>query len=135
MREATLVLLLRLGGFLTLGALFAAFLPTEWMAASHRWLGMGEFPAAPLTDYLTRSVSLLYAVHGCVLLMISTDVRRYAPLIILIGGVDVLVGIGLTVIDVRAGMPSWWTLAEGPWVALTGALLAWLAWPLRGQPA
>ena len=52
-------------------AFFAIFLPVRWMAVTHEWLGLGEFPASPLVDYLTRSASLLYAWHGGLLLVLS----------------------------------------------------------------
>jgi hypothetical protein len=42
-----LVALLRLAGGVTATAFLAMFLPVEWMADTHRWLGLGEFPRAP----------------------------------------------------------------------------------------
>ena len=49
----------------------AVFLPVEWMAAIHRWLGLGEFPDSPITIYLARiDVTavrrswILDAIHG-----------------------------------------------------------------------
>ncbi len=77
-RERTLVLLLYVSGGVMLLAVFAIFLPTEWMATTHRWLGLGEFPASPLVDYLTRSISALYAIYGGLLVLLARDVRRFA---------------------------------------------------------
>lgn len=54
-----LVFLLRLAGAITVTAFFAIFLPVEWMASSHRWLGLGEFPRAPVVDYLARHAGVL----------------------------------------------------------------------------
>jgi hypothetical protein len=58
--RSLLVFLLRLGGTMTVLAFPAMLLPPDWMAATHRWLGMGELPEAPVVDYLARSVSALY---------------------------------------------------------------------------
>ena len=57
--ERWLQLLLRLGGVLTGSAVVAVFLPTETMVSIHQQLGLGEFPVAPITEYLTRSLSAL----------------------------------------------------------------------------
>jgi hypothetical protein len=46
------------------------------MAATHAWLGMGDFPRAPLVDYLARSASLMYAQHGAVFLFLSVTVHE-----------------------------------------------------------
>jgi len=40
-----LVVLLRLAGGITATAFLAVFLPGDWMAAAHQWLGLGEFPS------------------------------------------------------------------------------------------
>ncbi len=124
--ERSLQILLRVGGVLTLSAFFAIFLPVRWMADTHRWLGLGPFPASPLVDYLTRSASLLYAWHGGFLLLLSTDVRRYRPLILYVGITTAIGGLLLLGIDLHAGMPAYWTLSEGPPVTLIGCILTWL---------
>ena len=124
--EQFLRILLRIGGITMLTAFFAIFLPVRWMAVTHEWLGLGEFPASPLVDYLTRSASLLYAWHGGLLLLISTDIRRFRPVLIYLGIVTALGGLILLGIDLHAGMPSYWTLGEGPPVALLGCLMVWL---------
>ena len=80
-QETILIWFFRLGGALTLTAFGAVFLPVSWMRATHAWLGLGEFPASPVVDYLTRSIAVLYGVHGGLLMLISTDVRRYRAII------------------------------------------------------
>ncbi len=129
--ERWLVLLLRVGGLLTGSAVFAVFLTDEAMASSHHALGLGEFPRAPLTSYLTRSLSAMYAFHGVVLWVLSTDVRRYRPMIVAVGWATAALGLLLTGIDLTAPMPSWWTLAEGPWVTVVGLVLVALARAVR----
>jgi hypothetical protein len=124
--ERWLVYLLRFGGVLLGSAFFAMFLPDAWMAAIHRWLGLGEYPAATLTSYLTRSTSALYAFHGGLLLALSTDVRRFRPVLLFVAWGTVGLGVALTTIDFHAALPLWWRLAEGPWVLLAGSMLVWL---------
>jgi len=124
--ERTLVFLLRLGGVLTGSAVLTLFLSDSAMASIHRDLGLGEFPQTPLTDYLTRSLSAMYALHGGTLLVLSTNVRRYRKVILVVGWLTAALGVALTVIDLRAPMPLWWTLAEGPWVIAIGVALVWL---------
>ena len=124
--ERWLVYLLRFGGVLLGSALFAVFLPDGWMAATHRRLGLGEYPDAPLTSYMTRSLSALYAFHGGLLLALSTDVRRFRPVLRFFAWATVGLGLALVAIDSLAPMPTWWQLVEGPWVVLTGALILYL---------
>ena len=131
--ERWLVYLLRFGAVLLGSAFFAMFLPNGWMAAIHRWLGLGEYPDAPLTSYLTRSLSAFYAFHGGLLLALSTDVRRFRPVLLFVAWATVILGVALTLIDFHARMPSWWTLTEGPWVVLTGVLLIWLVSKTRSR--
>ncbi|HKW85783.1 MAG TPA: YceI family protein, partial [Nitrospiraceae bacterium] len=50
--DKALVILLRSVGVTALFALVAVFLPMSWMAATHRWLGLGEMPSAPVLEYL-----------------------------------------------------------------------------------
>jgi len=79
--ERLLVLLLRLAGAVMCLAAPALVMPTGWMAACHRWLGLGEFPPQPLAEYLARCTSGLFAVFGAALLVLSCDVGRYGPAI------------------------------------------------------
>jgi glucose-6-phosphate-specific signal transduction histidine kinase len=126
-RERALILLLRLSGAVLLLAFFAIFLPTEWMARTHRWLGLGEFPASPLVDYLTRSASALYCIHGGLMVVLSTDVRRFAPVIVFVAAAGIAFGAAMIAIDLGAGMPLYWTVGEGPSILLMGVVTLWLA--------
>jgi hypothetical protein len=122
-RTRLIVLLLRLAGCVTAAAFLAMFLPVEWMASTHRWLGLGEFPRAPLVDYLTRSVAALYGFHGVLLLLVSTDPRKYRAFVSYVAIMNVIFGIIMIVVDVHAGMPLPWTLLEGPPIVLFGIVL------------
>ena len=76
-----LVVFLRLAGCVTSAAFLAIVLPVEWMASTHQWLGLGEFPRSPVVDYLARSVAALYGFHGVLLLIISGDPIRYRSIV------------------------------------------------------
>ena len=125
--ERRLALVLRLGGSVMLLATLAILLPSRWMVAVHAWLGMGELPRAGIIEYLTRSASALYASHGGLLIVVAQDVRRFLRVIVYLGLVNVALGGVLLAIDLFAGMPWYWTLGEGPFVAATGVLLIVLA--------
>jgi hypothetical protein len=128
-----LVLLLRFGGVVTSAGFLAILLPVEWMAATHQWLGLGEFPRAPIVDYLARSSAALYGFHGVLLLIVAGNPARHRPIVRYLGVVNVLFGLLMTIIDIQAGMPVWWTLAEGPPTAGFGALVLYLSRSL-GEP-
>src|SRR5215467_11052965 len=107
--DRALVLLLRFVGVSALFALVAVFMPMSWMAATHRWLGLGEMPAAPVVEYLARSVSALYALFGAFCLVVASHLERYRPLARFLGLAFALLGLVLLGVDVGAGMPWWWS--------------------------
>lgn len=107
-------------------AVFAIFMPTRWMAVTNDWLGLEEFPASPLVDYLTRSLSMMYALQGGLMILLSFDLKRYRPVLLYVSITTVVGGLLLTGIDLHAGLPTYWTLTEGPPVAILGLLLVWL---------
>jgi len=109
-----LVWLMRIAGAGMLGALAFVFCPFEWMAAIHRWIGLGELTYTPLLSYLIRTLAALYAILGVILLFTSRDIGRYHPLIHLLGMVAILGGVGVTVLDAILYLPLFWTVAEGP---------------------
>ena len=104
-------------------ATLAIVMPTRWMDLVHGYLNLGPFPRSPLVEYLTRSISLLYAIHGGILLVVSRDVARFAPLIRFLGMATSVTGLILLGIDIFAGMPWAWVVFEGPPVALIGVLM------------
>lgn len=131
--ESVLVGILRLIGALLSCAALAVLLPNAWMESIHSALGLGEFPRYPLTEYLARSTSALYAIHGGILLLASSDIRRFEPLIRYCGIAGFLFGVTVTAIDLRAGMPLYWTLNEGPPTALGNVVVLYLNARVRGQ--
>src|SRR5688572_31987394 len=109
--EWWLKLLLRLWGAPPLLAIIAVVMPQSWMASAHEWLGMGTLPDKPIVDYLARYASGFSAFYGVLLLILMTDVRRYAPIITFQAiAIIVLAGVSAT-FAWRAGMPRWWVVA------------------------
>lgn len=122
--QRALQLLLRGLGAFDLLAFGAMLMPEGWMAATHTWLSMGEFPRAAVVDYLARSASLMYAQHGAVFLFLSSDVVRYRPLIRFMAFIAMVSGGIMLVIDLRAGIPMFWTIIEGPgYIVLASTVL------------
>lgn len=112
--ERTLRLLLRGSGCLLVAATVAVLLPVSWMSRANDLIGLEPFPAVPLSEYLARSASGLYAMHGGTMIFASTNVRAHSGLIFYLGVVGVLFGLAMVGIDVVSGMPWYWTLFEGP---------------------
>jgi hypothetical protein len=129
--EKALVILLRLNGIVLLTALFPAVMPLAWMDATHRWLGMGPLPSGPIVGYLTRSCSLLYALHGALLFYVSLDVRRFLPVVRCLAVLGVAFGLGMLALDYAVGMPPLWIIGEGPLIAAMGAIFWWLTGLVR----
>ena len=131
--DKALVILLRLVGVPALFALVAVFMPSSWMAVTHRWLGLGEMPTGPVVEYLARSLSAFYAIMGVLCLVLAADLERYRPLVRFLGVAFALLSLVLLGVDLAAGMPWWWTASEGPGGVVFGALLFVLARPARSK--
>lgn len=115
--DRLLLWLLRLDAAILLAAILPVFFPTELMAALHARLGLGSFPRDQLTEYLTRSVAACYAMHGAVVLLLTTDLPRYRPLVAPVFGLHLLFAAAMLGIDLFAGMPIWWTILEPATIA------------------
>jgi len=121
--ERALRAVLRLNGSITALALFAVFMPLDWMDRTHRSLGLGTLPSGPVFEYLARTVSFMYVIHGTLCLLLATDVRRFGPVITFVAGVEIVFAGLLFWIDDKAGMPRAWTWTEAPIVAGVGVLI------------
>ena len=124
--EKVLVLLLRLDGIIMLSALFPSMMPLAWMKEAHRCLGMGELPDGPIIGYLTRSLSVMYAMHGALLFFVSLDVRRFLPVVKFMAILTILFGLWMTALDVVVGMPPFWIASEGPSLFVLYCVVLWL---------
>ncbi len=131
--DKVLVLLLRFVGVPALFALVAVFMPSSWMAATHRWLGLGEMPTGPVVEYLARSVSAFYALFGALCLAVAADLERNRPLVRFLGLAFALLSLVLLAVDLAAGMPWWWSASEGPGGVVFGVLLFFLARPVHSK--
>lgn len=131
--DRVLVILLRFLGVSALFALVAVFMPMTWMAATHRWLGLGEMPTDPVVEYLARSLSAFYALIGAICLVLAADLERYRPLVRFLGVAFVLMSLIALGVDLAAGMPWWWSASEGPGGVVFGALLFMLAHPAHSK--
>lgn len=131
--ERNLTWLLRVLGSVTLLALIAVVMPTRWMAAVNDWIGLDPFAPSPLMEYLTRSLSAVYALVGALTLFVSRNVSRYAALIAFSGRLTVILGVFFTVLGIRAGLPSAWAWFEGPPTIVLGLSMTYLAGRTRDR--
>ncbi len=131
--EKVLVLLLRLDGIIMLVALLPSIMPLAWMKEVHQCLGMGELPDGPIIGYLTRSLSIMYAMHGAVLFFVSLDVRRFLPVVKVVAVLTILFGLWLIALDVTIGMPVFWIAAEGPSLFVLYCVVLWLSCHVQDQ--
>ncbi len=129
--ERVLRFLLRYLGSVSLLALVAVFMPSAWMDATHRWLGMGPLPSEPIVGYLARSLSLFYALLGGLLWFCSFDLQRHLAVIRFLGGAFIAFGLVMGGVDRVVGLPAWWQHGEGPIVILFGGILVGLSLRLR----
>jgi hypothetical protein len=119
--DRILLFMLRANAAVLLLAAPCALLPFEWMDTVHReWLGLGSLSDAPITRYLTRSLSLVYALHGALLLAITLDWGRHRPLVPVIAWLHISFGCAMLAVDLSAGVPWWWGASEGPSLAVYG---------------
>jgi len=123
--EQALAWLLRFQGSILLLALLAVVMPTSWMEAINDAIGLEPLPRTPLVEYLTRSLSGLYAYVGMICLYLANDVRRFAGLIRYMSSLGMVFATGLLLLDGLVGLPAPWVSIEGPVVFLL-CLSLWL---------
>ena len=116
MREKVFIAFLRGAGIVLLTALIPAAMPFSYMQEIHRGIGMGDLPKEPIVGYLTRSLSLMYAMHGALICFVSLDVRRFLPVVKFFAILGMVFGSSMIVLDTMVGMPTYWTVCEGPCV-------------------
>ena len=121
--EFLLRCLLVFNGVMVLLALLAVFMPTAWMDYLHRGLILEPLPRGPIVEYLTRSVSALYAAFGSLTLLIAWDLKRFGPVVTWWGLMAIVFGCILFWVDTIAPMPEHWKWGEAPFLLLTGAVV------------
>lgn len=121
--EKLLKIVMIVAGVTCLLAIGAIIMPTEWMAVGHEKMEIkGPMPTGPLTEYLTRSIAGLYAMLGGLMVALAMDVRRFAPIIRYLSCAWVIFGVLLLAVDAWASMPLTWTINEGVWTVIMGAV-------------
>jgi len=119
--------ILRIAGAFEILAFISVVMPRAWMEAGHTWLGMGPMPDGPVLMFMIRQASYTYGMHGISLLVISTDLRRFRPLLILNGISYALAGVVFAWIDHSAGMPWFWTVGDALGCGLFGLAVLWFS--------
>jgi len=128
MRARTLlIVLLRVLGVSALCALVFVFCPFRWMVAINQRLGLSLLTYTPLTSYLTRTLSAMYASFGVIYIFISLDVLRYLSLIRLIGVIFIVGGVVVAILDASIRFPFFWVVSEGPFTVIVGLAMILLA--------
>ena len=125
--ERALKIVLRLMGSSSLTALVFVAAPYRWMDSIHASLGLGQFPDAPVVGYLARSTSAFYALMGGLFWVISFDLDRHRRVLSYLGAAIALFGLVLLVVDWVEGLPSFWTIWEGPFVTVFGLVMLFLS--------
>jgi len=123
MARRNLVVFLRIYGTVCALAIIAVFMPRQWMAVAHAFIGLGDFPPGPIVEYLARSTSAFYALFGVLMWHMSYAPARYAQLIAAIGWIGVFSAPLMLVMDTRLHMPPRWQLGEGPIVLIISLIL------------
>lgn len=129
--EKILKWLLYVLGGMAVTAVVPMVMPFAWMQALNDGLGLGPLDDTPLTQYLTRSLSAVYAHLGVLVIYLARDVRRYRQLLVFVGWLTGLLGVALTAIDFAIGMPASWSWGEGPPTVVCAAVIVWLARQVR----
>ena len=113
-------ILLRTLGIICVLAVIPLVMPSHWLDAAHRWMGLGPFPSQPIAEYLARSVSSLCLFYGGLLLVLARDVERFGPIIRYQAVAIMLLSAFGIFAGVRAGLPAVWVIADalGCWVFL-----------------
>ena len=124
-KETIQKVLLRLAGAFEILAFIAVVMPRSWMEISHEWLGLGVMPHGPVLMFLTRQASYTYGMHGVSLWVLSFDVKRFRPLVIVNGIAYLLAAPIFVAIDYNSGMPVWWTIGDSISCGVLGAALLW----------
>ncbi|MDX1965127.1 MAG: hypothetical protein SFX18_18430 [Pirellulales bacterium] len=118
--------LLRLVGGVCALAILALFMPHWLMVEMHARLGLGEFPQAPIAEYLARSVSALCAFYGGLLIWLASDVRRYGPVIAYQATAIMICALSGLYLGLSAGMPLWFVGGDALACVAFGLPTLWL---------
>lgn len=122
-------LILRVVALLSLIVVPAVLLPNVALEKLAWLLGSGQAPQVPLLTYLLGGGCTVYLAAALLLWIMSGDVVRYHPLVVVVGWVYVVGAPLLLWIAWTAGMPRWWILMDLLSCLITGPALLWACRP------
>lgn len=131
--ERWLKVFLQINGLIMALAAVAVFMPTSWMTWTHEQVGLGDFPAAPIAEYLARLTSALYAVLGVLLLLVAPDVRKYSSIITCMAIATPAVSVSVTLMCLHLHMPLSWVISDPVASGLFGVVILALQRKTRQQ--
>lgn len=101
-----------------IAGLIGVFMPAEWIMLIHERLGLGTLSAPPATFfYLAHHLSLFYVLHGGLLWVAASDVRKYDGIIAFNAWAGIVFSFGVGWLGFQAGFPWYWIVMEGPLLA------------------
>ena len=111
-------------------------LPQRWIDLFLVWSGLEHLPQTPIVRWLLVGSALLMLSFGVLIWVIASDVVRYQPVVLTIVAIF-LASAPLTCwIDVVAGLPRWWCVADFASFLLAGAVpLVCRFWPASHNQA
>lgn len=90
------------------------------------WLmGLGQPNLQPLTVYLGGNAGYAFVALGVLTWVISNDVVRYRPLVILYGWILLIGAAAYLWIDLQSMLPWWWVAMDSVSSLLLGAGILW----------
>ena len=125
-RMRLFAIILRIVSIMLMSAIFAVVLPREMMNTIHEALGLGPLPQGLIVDYLARTLSLFYALHGAVLFYLSLKPERYVQFLRFYLWLSGCFALTVLLIDIAIGMPLQWILCEGPFALVLVTILLFL---------
>ena len=105
----------------------AVVMPRAWHVATHAVLGLGDFPEAPIAEYLARGMSGMCGFYGLLLIYLANDVRKHLRLIVWQAIALTSISLLATLSQPRSGMPGWWLYGDLLSVAAFSAITIVLA--------
>lgn len=118
-------LILRMIGWSTVTAFGAAVMPGDWMIQTAKWFGL-ELADVPLSFYLARNLSLMYAMAGILMILVALTNPLDRRLIRSLGITGIILGIFQAIVGVQSEMPAWWIGLESVTTAIGGVFLWWI---------
>lgn len=104
-------------------AVSAAFLPDAALTRAHEALGIGALPDAPIVGYLARSASLMYALHGAVVIYVARSLRQHWDFVRFLAVIAYVHGLLIIVVDCIEALPLWWIVGEGAFYLASATLI------------